>query len=524
MRDLLREEAPQLSEDAINIMHSIAKNCTASANGKRWDRSAIHFALGIWTISPKAYSTISEKFTLPSVRLLQQYKNIVHQVPGFNPQVFQWLTYTADRKNLPSSGRRGGLVFDEMAIQEDLQMDNSGGNMKLVGAVDLGTESRLLDKLRKSESTQKLSSHVLQFEFLGHNGFSFPIAHFPTRSIQAYDLIPIFWQCVRKLLEYDFHVDFCLFDGAVSNRNFLKALCYPSDPLSLNMTIPNIEELGGSITLGMDIKHVVKRLRNNVYSSGYDKSHTRLLQWHGKEIIWDQWKEAFQWDTNINPEMMRLHHKLTQEHMELNSAAKMRNHLAEDTLDENMLNLMRQYASTMEDSSHLEGAISFLQSTSQLVAFSKDDRHITSLGDVRIDTLTNVATFFSQWEASEKGRIEEHGRKGKKSALMSTETMEDIQFTCFSLTHIIKKRLSNGDTVLPSRINSDVVENFFCQQRTSRHGACTNPTYLQYSKGVNTIILSSRSKKAAVKSNPGINGATPYNYDCPQPLVKKRRS
>lgn len=37
---------------------------------------------------------------------------------------------------------------------------------------------------------------------------------------------------------------------------------------------------------------------------------------------------------------MSLHHKLTADHFELNPASKMRNHLAEDVLDKNMLELM----------------------------------------------------------------------------------------------------------------------------------------------------------------------------------------
>ncbi len=39
------------------------------------------------------------------------------------------------------------------------------------------------------------------------------------------------------------------------------------------------------------------------------------------------------------------HHKLTMNHFELDPASKMRNHLAEDVLDKNMLNLMKVFLS-----------------------------------------------------------------------------------------------------------------------------------------------------------------------------------
>jgi len=38
---------------------------------------------------------------------------------------------------------------------------------------------------------------------------------------------------------------------------------------------------------------------------------------------------------------MSIHNKLTSEHFELDAASKMRNHLAEDVLDRNMLELMK---------------------------------------------------------------------------------------------------------------------------------------------------------------------------------------
>ena len=45
-----------------------------------------------------------------------------------------------------------------------------------------------------------------------------------------------------------------------------------------------------------------------------------------------------------------------------------------------------------------------------------------------------------------------------------------------------------GSTISPSRTNSDLVENIFCQQR-GRNGQNTNPTYSQYGPTMNGIIL-----------------------------------
>ena len=46
------------------------------------------------------------------------------------------------------------------------------------------------------------------------------------------------------------------------------------------------------------------------------------------------WVDAFKWD-QLNP--VRVHKKLTQEHIYPDQASKMRNHLVEDVLDQEML-------------------------------------------------------------------------------------------------------------------------------------------------------------------------------------------
>jgi hypothetical protein len=43
--------------------------------------------------------------------------------------------------------------------------------------------------------------------------------------------------------------------------------------------------------------------------------------------------------------------------------------------------------------------------------------------------------------------------------------------------------------IIPSRVNSDVIENLFCQERSLHNGANTNPTFLGYCRTINSIIL-----------------------------------
>ena len=59
----------------------------------------------------------------------------------------------------------------------------------------------------------------------------------------------------------------------------------------------------------------------------------------GNTITWLQPKSAYQWDQSSFT--LPLHEKLTSQHFELDSAGKMRNHLAEDVLDRKMHFLMQ---------------------------------------------------------------------------------------------------------------------------------------------------------------------------------------
>ena len=54
---------------------------------------------------------------LPSGRLLQYRKNVTSQEPGCNEDVLQWMVREAEKKNIGTAGRTGGVILDEMAIQ-----------------------------------------------------------------------------------------------------------------------------------------------------------------------------------------------------------------------------------------------------------------------------------------------------------------------------------------------------------------------------------------------------------------------
>ncbi|XP_070550148.1 uncharacterized protein [Ptychodera flava] len=115
---------------------------------RRWHPKVIRVCLSTWTRSPKAYETLrkSGMLILPSGRLLKMYKNSVSQKAGFNDDVLEWMVAEA-KKTLGPEGYDGGIIFDEMQIQEDLQLQHEGDETKLIGLVDLGDESDHMKQL-----------------------------------------------------------------------------------------------------------------------------------------------------------------------------------------------------------------------------------------------------------------------------------------------------------------------------------------------------------------------------------------
>ena len=64
-----------------------------------------------------------------------------------------------------------------------------------------------------------------------------------------------------------------------------------------------------------------------------------------KFIEWDHFRKVYLWD--ISSSSFPVHHKLTQEHIFLTSVNKIRNHLAEEVLNSEMLHLMELYKESL---------------------------------------------------------------------------------------------------------------------------------------------------------------------------------
>ena len=73
---------------------------------------------------------------------------------------------------------------------------------------------------------------------------------------------------------------------------------------------------------------------------------------------------------------------------------------------------------------------------------------------------------------------------------MSRECMEDIFATIEGFQQLCSciNQEYPGWSIIPAMINSDPIENIFCQHRDKFNCNNTNPTALQYRRNMNSVI------------------------------------
>jgi hypothetical protein len=147
----VRNLFPGADENMIELLVEQAKNVGRHPKGRRWSKKFIGVCMQMYNRSPHCYGLLysSKLLVLPSQSLLILYKNAIKQKPGFEDDVFQWMYAEANRQNIPEGERYGGVIFDEMAIQTDIQIDKYGDVVEISGFTDYGKEGDTCHALKQ---------------------------------------------------------------------------------------------------------------------------------------------------------------------------------------------------------------------------------------------------------------------------------------------------------------------------------------------------------------------------------------
>ena len=461
---------PNVSNNLADLLYSQARCSQAEATGadarsRRWPKSVISLALSLWIASPAAYRILRDTLYLPCEKLLQMYKNSIDKSPGINFSMCQWLSKECERTGTP---KQGGILFDEMHVQPGVQLERYGEGLKMFGYVDFGENNNGIDTASKNEHFH-LATTVLQFVFLAFNGLRFPFSYMLSNGLIAGHLTSIFLDAVNILQSFDFHISFVCMDGASVNRAFLNMICDPGTYLAQNITT-----IDSTIACIMDFSHVVKKIRNSLYSSGNESTHKRKIIHPKGDILWEVLVKAYHWDVQNN--FLRIHRKLTRDHFYLSNTLKMRNHLAEEVLNADMLLLLKEYQKH-NSTPEIEAMIQVVNITSPFISIFRSNEPINHMQDERITKLSEIQGFFSDWHRFCQEKKDPSCKVGN---FITVEAYQDLLSCIEGFIHLCDYRVSLGKSVTPRLINSDVVENIFCQQRATYSGANSNPDASQY--------------------------------------------
>ena len=152
-----------------------------------------------------------------------------------------------------------------MAVKEDLQISFQEGNVNIEGLFDMGDVCPNLHKLNSHKDELRMAKYILQFVFLGFDGFRFPIAFFPSAGANAPELYINVWNMISAIAQYGFSIKYVCFDGGNSNRAF-QMMHFKTRKMHLRITLPRLTHFYPvNVSLLLWIIHIISRKSEIIY-------------------------------------------------------------------------------------------------------------------------------------------------------------------------------------------------------------------------------------------------------------------
>ena len=159
-----------------------------------------------------------------------------------------------------------------------------------------------------------------------------------------------------------------------------------------------------------------------------------------------------------------------------------------------------------DDRSKLDMSIEFLGITSKLIEIFHSNVPFMSVDDSRFKELHNCLKWLNDWQ-DEASKAPGSASERNKMTL-STKTFFDVRSMIVGFQSMVTEAIKDcpGTQILAWKVNTNLVENIFCQQR-GYHGQNDNPRYSQYTHGMNSILLgqttsTNRNNTGVVESLP----------------------
>ncbi|XP_065662264.1 uncharacterized protein LOC124811383 isoform X3 [Hydra vulgaris] len=409
----------------------------------RWHPLIIRWCISLYLKSPSAYRHICSTpfLNLPCKNTVQKYINFTDPGCGFNKDVMYNLTKKIDLPNIKEHQRYVSIIVDEMKIKSGLAFSSSTG--KLVGFSESGSINELLLNFENKYTENKgksnvedptdipLASYVTVLMVRGiTSSLKYVFGHFASAGgLSSSQLYFTIWDVVRQLESVGLKVMAIVADGASPNRKFMRLHSWKSEEntkdgviyWTWNECCPDRK-----MFFICDVPHLIKTTRNNLEKS-HENSSSRSLMIDGQPLVWDQIIRLYDWDLGIDRDAVGLTmgHKLSEEHINLNSRTRMRVNLA----------------------------VQWLQNT--------------------------FLTFINNWE-EQCQNIPDLSQAEKNRFCLSKQTLEGLRITVNSFTTLGKFLLVEGaEYILSEKFCQDPLEEYFGKQRM-RLGSNDNPLLIEF--------------------------------------------
>ena len=228
---------------------------------------------------------------------------------GINEENLNWMCCETLKIEDKTGTFHGMIPMGEMSVQKDLQFVRKGKDWELVGAVDLGPLGNDLDEISKKSTKVQMASHYFQYIYVGLNGFRWPVAYYGTNNVNIHSIYLTFWSLIDELHGYGFNVHTVLMDGSNNNnKQFGRLLVKPQNAWALKYRASDPYEDSHHLSIIQDIKHVLKKICNSIFSSRKNGKSVHQLKFNAQFIFWDHFTEAYEFNCSSD---LRLYHKLS---------------------------------------------------------------------------------------------------------------------------------------------------------------------------------------------------------------------
>ncbi|XP_065662263.1 uncharacterized protein LOC124811383 isoform X2 [Hydra vulgaris] len=470
----------------------------------RWHPLIIRWCISLYLKSPSAYRHICSTpfLNLPCKNTVQKYINFTDPGCGFNKDVMYNLTKKIDLPNIKEHQRYVSIIVDEMKIKSGLAFSSSTG--KLVGFSESGSINELLLNFENKYTENKgksnvedptdipLASYVTVLMVRGiTSSLKYVFGHFASAGgLSSSQLYFTIWDVVRQLESVGLKVMAIVADGASPNRKFMRLHSWKSEEntkdgviyWTWNECCPDRK-----MFFICDVPHLIKTTRNNLEKS-HENSSSRSLMIDGQPLVWDQIIRLYDWDLGIDRDAVGLTmgHKLSEEHINLNSRTRMRVNLAVQVLSSTVADMLEEQG--LHSKKSLIKFIRMIDKFFDCLNVSKNfnysrkpdlDRY-KAIDDVRFDWLQNTfLTFINNWE-EQCQNIPDLSQAEKNRFCLSKQTLEGLRITVNSFTTLGKFLLVEGaEYILSEKFCQDPLEEYFGKQRM-RLGSNDNPLLIEF--------------------------------------------